>query len=278
MKPIDPKTVRLRPEQAGRHGGPKHRELVDSIRLHGLLQPPLVTEVGKDVGDGFLYDCIAGAGRTLAFIEARPGEPMPAIVRPASDCDLALTAVENLVRADYRPHEVFDILMALRQQGNSQRDIARLVSMDPGQVSRILSLERLIPAAMEKFRAGVFTLSVATEIAAHDNQHPAIEAACNGASREEIAGQRKRPGKGKPPADKVARMRFLLTGGATVKLERKDQLDLTDALAAARDAVKLLEWAEGEGLSAAVAAKAISERVRKPTKTKAPGEKAKAGS
>jgi ParB-like chromosome segregation protein Spo0J len=285
MKLIDPQTIRLPPEQVKRHTGAKFRELVESVKLHGLLQPPVLTEIGKDYSNGFVFDCLAGTGRVMAWLEARPGEPMPAIFRRASDHDLALTAVENLVRVDYETHETFDILTALVQQGKSQKDIARLLSMDPGQVSRYLSVARLIPAAMEQFRAGRLTLSVANQIAQLDaeQQHLALEAARNGATREELRQAAKRGGKSKPqmPPDKIQRLSFTLRDGTKITLTReKESFDVPGALKAAEEAVELLKWAEGECLSAKVASKAIGERARKPPeekKGKASAERARAG-
>src|SRR5262249_50741411 len=150
-----------------------------------------------------------------------------------------------------------------------------LLSLTEGTTSRYRKPLSMIPPIREAYLAGVLNLAQAIEMdGTPDEQHYTWSEFKEGRvkTRDDIRRAAKLAGKPRPPAEKVARMRFVLSGGATFKLERKAQLDIEDALLAAKDAVKLLEWAKAEGLSAAVAAKAISERVRKPKPGKAGGE------
>jgi hypothetical protein len=99
---VDPETIWLPPSQVGRHKGEKYRQLVDSLALHGLVNLPVLLAIAPGTrGDGFLFEAAAGVGRVMAWMEAFPGKPMPAFVR--TDCDPAVTGVENLIRDDWKP-------------------------------------------------------------------------------------------------------------------------------------------------------------------------------
>ena len=75
------------------------RNLAESIRKHGVLQPLLVTKV-----DGG-FELIAGERRSRAAKLAGLAE-VPAIVKEATDQDkLEIAIVENLHRADLNPME-----------------------------------------------------------------------------------------------------------------------------------------------------------------------------
>jgi ParB family chromosome partitioning protein len=81
-------------------------QLVESVRLHGIIQPVLVTEVL----DG--YQLIAGE-RRLRAAQLAGLERIPAVIRQAADRDqLELALVENLLRADLNALEE---AMAFRQ-------------------------------------------------------------------------------------------------------------------------------------------------------------------
>jgi ParB family chromosome partitioning protein len=75
------------------------RQLADSIRAHGVIQPILVTEQL----DG--YQLVAGE-RRLRAAQMAGLERIPAVVRQVADRDqLELALVENLLRADLNPLE-----------------------------------------------------------------------------------------------------------------------------------------------------------------------------
>jgi ParB family chromosome partitioning protein len=75
------------------------RQLTDSVRAHGILQPILVTEQL----DG--YQLIAGE-RRLRAAQLAGLERIPAVVRQVAERDqLELALVENLLRADLNPLE-----------------------------------------------------------------------------------------------------------------------------------------------------------------------------
>ena len=124
------------------------RELADSIRQYGVLQPIVVTrkEIEKDDG-GLLsiYELIAGERRLRAAKIAGIRE-IPAIIRAESDekLKLEMAIIENLQREDLNTVERARAFERLANQFNfSHKQIARKVGKSREYVSntiRILSL------------------------------------------------------------------------------------------------------------------------------------------
>lgn len=80
------------------------RELANSIKQRGVVQPLLVRPLNKDIGNG-RYELIAGERRWRAAREAGL-KTIPAIVRDASDQEaLEIALIENLQREDLNPIE-----------------------------------------------------------------------------------------------------------------------------------------------------------------------------
>ncbi|ADL08986.1 ParB family protein [Thermosediminibacter oceani DSM 16646] len=128
------------------------RELTDSIKVYGVLQPIVVRRVGKN-----LYELIAGERRWRACQKAGLKE-IPAIVRDTKETDTAIIAlIENLQRENlsfleeaegYRQlmyeHGLTQEQLAERL-GKSQSTIAnkvRLLKM-PEDILKVISRENL---------------------------------------------------------------------------------------------------------------------------------------
>ncbi len=148
--PLD--EIRSSPYQPRKDFKPESlKELVDSIKEQGIIQPLIVRKVGDT------YELIAGerrwrAAKALELTEA------PAIVREASDQEvLELALIENIQRADLNVIEEAHAYNRLASEFNlRQEDIARkvgksraavanamrLLDLD-GQVQRWLTEERL---------------------------------------------------------------------------------------------------------------------------------------
>ncbi len=148
--PLD--KVRSSPYQPRKDFKPESlKELVDSIKEQGIIQPLIVRKVGD------FYELIAGERRWRAAKALELAEA-PAIVREASDQEvLELALIENIQRADLNVIEeatAYDRLASefnLRQEdiarkvGKSRASVAnamRLLDLD-GQVQRWLTEERL---------------------------------------------------------------------------------------------------------------------------------------
>src|SRR5213595_999935 len=76
----------------------KHRELVDSVREHGIIQPLVVRKIDKNN-----FEIVIGERRTRAAREV--GLPdVPCVVRELSDTEvIELQLIENLHREDLTP-------------------------------------------------------------------------------------------------------------------------------------------------------------------------------
>jgi ParB family chromosome partitioning protein len=114
------------------------RELADSIREQGIVQPLIVREQ-----NGHL-ELIAGERRWRAAQLAHLGE-VPVIVRPASDLEvLELALIENLQRENLNPIEEAQGYARLLEQFHlTQEDIATKVGKSRAAVANALRLLKL---------------------------------------------------------------------------------------------------------------------------------------
>ncbi len=114
-------------------------ELVESIREHGVIQPLIVRQAGKNL------ELIAGERRWRAC-QRLELEKVPVIVREATDRDVVeMALIENLQREDLNPIEEAEAYARLaREFGLKQDEIAQRVGKNRATVSntiRLLDLE-----------------------------------------------------------------------------------------------------------------------------------------
>jgi len=129
------------------------RELADSIREHGIIQPVIVEENG----DG-TYLIVAGERRSRAARLAGLRE-IPAIIRNYSDeRRLEVALIENVQRADLNPVEeaaAYRRLMELT--GLSQEDVAARVGKNRSTVANALRILKLPEDMLGSLEAGQMT-------------------------------------------------------------------------------------------------------------------------
>ncbi len=121
------------------------RELTDSIKEHGLLQPLIVTERELGVNDlGPRYQLIAGERRWRASVLAGL-ERVPVVVKEATPQEtLELALVENLQRADLNPLEEANAFRQLIDDFDlTQEQVAERVGRSRVAVTNSLRLLRL---------------------------------------------------------------------------------------------------------------------------------------
>jgi ParB family chromosome partitioning protein len=141
---FQPRTV-FRPE--------KLRELADSIRVHGVMQPIVVRK------DGDRYMLIAGERRwrasTLAGLVT-----VPAIVREVpTNQILELTLIENIQREDLNPIETAEAFQRLSTEANLTHDqIAERTGKDRSTVTNLLRLLKLPTEVRSRIVAGEISL------------------------------------------------------------------------------------------------------------------------
>ena len=115
------------------------RELVESVKQHGILQPVLVRQKGEG-----RYELIAGERRFRAAKSAQL-PAVPAVIRKSSDDESTiLSLIENIQRSNLNPVEEAKAYRQLIDElGVTQETVAERVGRDRASVAnicRILSL------------------------------------------------------------------------------------------------------------------------------------------
>lgn len=131
------------PEQPRKHfNDTLIRELADSIRQKGILQPILVREIpGKNYRNKPAYQVIAGERRWQAAQLAEL-ETLPVFVREITDQEaLEIGVIENVQRAELNPIEEAQAYKALIDQfDRTQEDVAKAVGKSRSYVTNMLRL------------------------------------------------------------------------------------------------------------------------------------------
>lgn len=129
------------------------RELADSIKEHGVLQPILVKPLQDDG-----YRIIAGERRFRAAHIAGL-TTIPVIIRDFSDQQsMEATLVENLQRKDLNPIEEATGLQKLLEQSSlTQEEVAKRVGKSRSTVTNALRLLSLPAYTLELMRMGRIT-------------------------------------------------------------------------------------------------------------------------
>lgn len=144
------------------------RELIESIRERGIIQPLIVRKVdGK-------YELIAGERRWRAARELGLKE-VPAIVREASDREvLELALIENLQREGLNPiEEATGYARLSRDFGLTQEDIARRVGKNRSSVAnaiRLLDLASEVQSFLKQNHISVGHAKVLLSLKSHEEQ------------------------------------------------------------------------------------------------------------
>lgn len=128
------------------------KSLAESIGVHGVLQPVIVTEVF----DG--YQLVAGERRVRAAQMAGL-DHVPAIVRQMAKRDqLAVAIVENVQRSDLNPMEEAHAFRQLGDEfGLTQEEIATRVGRARSTVANTLRLLDLAPDVQQALSEGSIT-------------------------------------------------------------------------------------------------------------------------
>ncbi|MEA2008282.1 MAG: ParB/RepB/Spo0J family partition protein [Chloroflexota bacterium] len=126
----------------------KLKELADSIREHGVIQPLVIT---KDE-DGS-YTLIAGE-RRLKAAKMAGLEEVPVILREASEQDrLEVALIENVQRTDLNPLETAAAYEQLSQEfGLSHEEIGKRVGKNRTTITNTLRLLDLPPVVQQALR------------------------------------------------------------------------------------------------------------------------------
>lgn len=137
---LDIDLISPNPEQPRTNFEPeKLRELADSIREHGIIQPLVVA---RDDDGGF--HLIAGE-RRLQAARLAGLETVPVVMREAVDVELLeLALIENIQRADLNPvEEAMAYRRLVEEYGMTQEEVARRVGKNRATVANALRLLQL---------------------------------------------------------------------------------------------------------------------------------------
>ena len=233
MIPIE--KVRPNPDQPRKTIGDV-RELADSIREKGVLEPLLVRYVPRED----TYYIISGERRYHASRAAGLHE-VPCIEKIADDAEtLELALIENLQRKDLTAFEEADGLSRLAEHFDyTHDDIARKIGKARSSVTETLSL-RVIPEPVRAIciEKGIVTKSLLLQVARQPNEKKMGEMvqkiASGGLSRDEARRARQEENVPAPrpqpylfdfqPEDNSFRMRILFRKSQVSREELADTL------------------------------------------------------
>ena len=138
------------------------KELADSIRMQGVMQPILVRPVG-----GGRYEIIAGERRWRAARMAGLSD-VPALVREVPDnAALAMALIENIQREDLNPLEEANGIQRLVTEFNITHDkAAEMVGRSRSAVSNLLRLLALAEPVRDLVHQGMLDMGHARALLA----------------------------------------------------------------------------------------------------------------
>lgn len=134
--------ITANPDQPRRHFDPEAlRELADSLKARGVLQPLIVR---PHPGDEGLYQIVAGERRWRAAQLAQLHE-LPVIIRQLSDTEvLEIAIIENIQRADLNAiEEAASFRQLMDRFGHTQEQLAESLNKSRSHIANLLRLLNL---------------------------------------------------------------------------------------------------------------------------------------
>jgi ParB family transcriptional regulator, chromosome partitioning protein len=150
------------------------KDLADSIRAQGVVQPILVRPVSSNPGQ---YEIIAGERRWRAAQMAGLHE-VPALVREIPDHTAACIAlIENIQREDLNPlEEAKSFARLIKEFGMTHETISEAVGRSRSAVTNFLRLLELHKDVQEFLQSGSLDMGHARAIVALPLEHQAVVA------------------------------------------------------------------------------------------------------
>lgn len=148
----------------------KQKELADSIREKGIIQPILI----RPSKDG--YELIAGE-RRLQAARSIGLDRIPAIVKDVIDNEvLEIALIENIQREDLNPIEEAEAYQRLIKEFNlTQESVANKVGMDRSSVTNTLRLLKLPLEIQKQVSTGVISMGHARAILSLESEIQQLE-------------------------------------------------------------------------------------------------------
>jgi len=167
---------------------------------------------------------------------------------------------ENIHRADLNGYEKWIAVHELMTINPTwqQKEVAEHLKLDAGQITRILSPSKCIPAIQEALKAGKLTTShcyKASQMKPED-QEAYLALILSGASREEQ--EKKTRKRSEAPAVRASKIKCPLPSGAVVTVAG-DGLSLDDMIETLNEAIKMAKKARDQGLDSKTAVRVWSD-------------------
>lgn len=198
------------------------RELADSIKVQGIIQPIVVSPTGEP-GKWWI---VAGERRWRASGLAGLHD-VPIVVRETNEAErLELALVENLQRADLNPiEEARAFAQLIDLQGYTQDALADRVGKDRSTVSNALRLLRLPDKVQQMVRDGRLSMGHARTLLGLTHEREMLELAAEvvraglsvRATERSVRKTTARP----RPADEDAERRRIIVGELENRLRRR---------------------------------------------------------
>lgn len=166
MVPIE--QITANPDQPRRHFDSEAlKELADSLRQRGVLQPLIVRKHPRDEG---LYQIVAGERRWRAAQMAQLHE-LPVIVRDLSDTEvLEVAIIENIQRADLNAiEEAASFRQLMDRFGHTQEKLAEALNKSRSHIANLLRLLTLPDPVQDYVKDGRLTAGHARALITADN-------------------------------------------------------------------------------------------------------------
>lgn len=251
---IPTEKIRPNPDQPRKALGDL-RELTESVREKGILEPLLVRYVPRED----TYYIISGERRYHAARAAGLRE-LPCIEKSADDAEmLELGLVENLQRKDLTAFEEADGLYRLATQFDyTHEDIAQKIGKARSSVTETLSLHNIPDAVRRRcLDKGIASKSLLLQVARQPNEkkmmETALRIAASGLTRDQARAERRDARSGGPrPQPFVYQFRPEDASFSLRVQFRKSRITHEELVAALREVLATLEAAdERKGTTAA---------------------------
>jgi len=144
------------------------KDLTESIKTLGLIQPIVVMQLDKDGPNGESYKLVAGR-RRLECVRRLKQTTVKAVSLPVKTTRkeaYGARVAENFVRRNYTPLEEAALIdYAVNQLGLSQQEFAEMVGMTPGWVSQRLTATKQPEDIQQALEKGEITFTHIRELA-----------------------------------------------------------------------------------------------------------------
>jgi ParB family chromosome partitioning protein len=162
------------------------KELVDSVKEKGVLQPILVRPAKSGKG----YTLVCGERRYRAAMSVHSDNitksTIPAVIRELNDEEaLELQIIENLQRKDVHPLEEAVAFKSLLDHGKEVKEVAARVGKSEFYVRQRMKLNALSKEWQKVFYAGRLSITTALTVALFDakNQAELFKSDADGSGR-----------------------------------------------------------------------------------------------